>query len=67
MGYLFLPKVSLSMKKIKNLKISNDIHIILKTYCDKKGLKIYKFLEKLIVENCKESEEPKRKKDIYGE
>ena len=34
---------------------------ILKKYCDKRGIKIYKFLENLIVEKCKE------KKDIYGE
>jgi hypothetical protein len=47
--------------KIKNIKISEDVHKILKRYCDKKGIKIYKFLEQLIVEKCKE------KKDIYGE
>jgi hypothetical protein len=49
------------VKKIKNLKIDAEIHIQLKKYCDKNGLKIYKFLEKLIIENCKET------KDIYGE
>jgi len=48
-------------KKIKNLKISVESHEILKKYCDKKGIKIYKFVENLIIENCKE------KKDIYGE
>ena len=48
-------------KKVKNLKISEEVHEILKTYCDKRGIKIYRFLEKLIVEKCKE------KKDIYGE
>lgn len=48
-------------KKIKNLKIDPDVHNILKKYCDKKGFKIYKFLEGLIIEKCKE------KKDIYGE
>jgi hypothetical protein len=47
--------------KIKNLKISADVHEILKKYCDKRGIKIYKFLENLIIENCKE------KKDLYGE
>ena len=47
--------------KIKNLKISEDSHKVLKKYCEKRGLKIYKFLEKLITETCKE------KKDIYGE
>lgn len=48
-------------KKIKNLKISIEAHEILKTYCDKKGIKMYRFLENLIREKCKE------KKDIYGE
>jgi hypothetical protein len=46
---------------IKNIKISEDVHKVLKKYCDKKGIKIYKFLEQLILEKCKE------KKDIYGE
>ena len=48
-------------KEIKNIKISPESHKILKIYCDKRGIKIYKFLENLIVEKCKE------KKDIYGE
>jgi hypothetical protein len=48
-------------KKIKNLKISLEVHNILKNYCDKNGIKMYRFLEKLIVEKCKE------KKDIYGD
>jgi hypothetical protein len=48
-------------KKIKNIKISIDSHRILKTYCDKHGIKMYKFLENLIKEKCKD------KKDIYGE
>jgi len=47
--------------KIKNLKISVEAHGQLKKYCDQKGLKINKFVEKLIEENCK------IKKDIYGE
>jgi hypothetical protein len=47
--------------KIKNLKISVEVHNVLKTYCEKKGIKMYRFLEKLILEKCKE------KKDIYGE
>ena len=49
------------MKKIKNIKISIESHIMLKKHCDKNGLKIYKFLEKLIKDNCKDV------KDIYGE
>jgi hypothetical protein len=47
--------------KIKNLKIDSEVHLVLKKYCDKRGLKMYKFLESLILEKCTE------KKDIYGE
>lgn len=50
------------MKKIKNIKISEESHNQLKKYCDKKGLKIYKILEKMIEEVVK----PK-KTDIYDE
>lgn len=50
-----------TIKEIKNIKIDPAVHEILKKYCDKRGLKIYKFLEQLIVEKCTE------KKDIYGE
>jgi hypothetical protein len=48
-------------KKIKNLKISIESHNVLKKYCDKRGIKMYRFLENLIIEKCEE------KKDIYGE
>ena len=48
-------------KKIKNLKISIEVHNILKTYCEKKGIKMYRFLERMIVEKCKENP------DVYGE
>ena len=47
--------------KIKNLKISEHHHTMLKTHCYKHGLKMYKFIEKLIEENCQEEI------DIYGE
>mgnify|MGYP003346381486 CR=1 FL=1 len=47
--------------KIKNLKISIETHNVLKTYCEKKGIKMYRFLERLILEKCKD------KNDIYGE
>lgn len=47
--------------KIKNIKISEEVHKVLKRYCDLRGIKMYKFLEQLILEKCKE------KKDIYGE
>jgi hypothetical protein len=49
------------IKKIKNLKISVETHEILKTYCENKGIKMYRFLERLIIEKCNP------KKDIYGE
>jgi len=45
-------------KKIKNLKISEEIHDILKEYCEKRGIKIYRFLEKLILEKCKNTKDP---------
>jgi hypothetical protein len=53
--------MSQNSREIKNLKISKEVHDILKRYCDKNGIKMYRFLEKLIIEKCKE------KKDIYGE
>jgi hypothetical protein len=46
----------------KNVKISNKHHEMLKTHCDKNGLKIYKVIEKWIEENCKS-----KKKDLYGD
>ena len=49
------------MKKIKNLKISEESHELLKKYCEENGLKMYKFLENLIKKNCE------KKKDLYGE
>jgi hypothetical protein len=48
-------------REIKNLKISKEVHEVLKTHCEKKGVKMYRFLERLILDACKE------KKDIYGE
>jgi len=48
-------------KTIKNLKISIEVHNILKDYCEKNGIKMYRFLERMIIEKCKE------KKDIYGD
>ncbi len=50
------------VNKKKNVKISPISHEKLKTHCEKNGLKIHRFLEKLIDENCK-----LMKKDIYGE
>jgi hypothetical protein len=48
-------------KKIKNIKISVESHELLKKFCEKKGFKIYKFLEHMIKEKCSE------KRDLYGE
>lgn len=59
-SYFFLT-METPKKNIKNLKISVESHYLLKKFCDKNGIKIHKFIEKLIYENCKE------KKDIYGE
>lgn len=42
---------------------------MLKEYCDKKGLKIYKIVQKWIDETCKEEKpmDTSKKKDIYGD
>ena len=48
-------------KEIKNLKIDTKVHDVLKKYCEKRGIKMYRFLENLIMEKCKET------KDIYGD
>ena len=50
-----------SMKRDKNLKITPQTHKILKEYCEKNGLKMFAFVEKLIREKCKP------KTDIYGD
>lgn len=61
MNFFYLFSTMDNTKKIKNLKISPEVHSVLKKYCDKRGIKMYKFLENMILEKCKE------KKDIYGE
>jgi|TARA_R110000796_G_scaffold74_13_gene309 hypothetical protein len=48
-------------KPIKNLKIKPEVHKLLKDYCNDNGLKMFKFVEKLILEKCN----PER--DVYGE
>lgn len=48
--------------KLKNIKISEKHHHLLKNHCDEHGFKMYKVIEKWIEEYCK----PK-KKDIYGD
>ena len=61
----FLPFVILikkiPMKRTKNLKITPKTHDILKKYCDKNGLKMFAFVEKLIRDKCVDP------KDIYNE
>ena len=47
---------------IKNVKISELHHSMLKSYCEKNGLKIGKILEKWIEDRCRV-----KKSDIYGE
>lgn len=49
-------------KKSKNVKISEKHHELIKKYCDSKGMKIYKVLEKMIEDLTK----PK-KTDLYDE
>jgi len=48
--------------KTKNIKISEKHHEILKSHCEKTGLKMYRVIEKWIDELSK----PK-KRDIYGD
>jgi len=48
-------------KNIKNIKIDSGVHKLLKDYCNKNGLKMFQFVEKLIKEKCSV------KKDIYGD
>lgn len=55
---------------LKNIKVSEKHHQMLKEHCDKNGLKIYKIVQKWIDELCKENKvtEPiKKSKDIYGD
>lgn len=49
------------MKRDKNLKITPMTHELLKEYCEKNGLKMFAFVEKIIREKCTP------KKDLYGE
>ena len=49
------------MKRNKNLKITPITHKLLKEYCEENGLKMFAFVERLILDKCS------KKKDIYGE
>jgi hypothetical protein len=42
-----------SLIKNKNLKITSKTHKILKKYCDNNGVKIFDFVEELIIKNIK--------------
>ena len=57
----FYLKVMKDSKPIKNLKIKPEVHKVLKDYCGKNGLKMFAFVERLIIEKCNP------KKDVYGE
>ena len=46
------------MKRDKNLKITPQTHKILKDYCEKNGLKMFAFVEKLIKEKLKKATSP---------
>jgi hypothetical protein len=55
----------MSLKRDKNLKITSTTHKILKEYCEKNGLKMFAYVERLIKKNCIISDN--KSKDIYGE
>ena len=42
---------------MKNIKIDKDVHEILKNYCNKEGIKIHKFVEKVILNSLKKEQE----------
>jgi hypothetical protein len=46
---------------VKNLKISEKHHTLLKDHCKKNGLKMFAYIERLIEENCTEET------DLYDE
>jgi len=48
--------------KQKNVKISEKHHTMLKSHCDRNGLKIHKMIEKWIEQHCKPI-----KRDLYGD
>jgi len=55
-----------NLKRNKNLKIDSKTHSILKSYCDKNGLKMFALVEKLIRENCS-STRYNKKDDLYND
>jgi hypothetical protein len=55
------------MKRDKNIKITSKTHEMLKDYCEKNGLRMFAFVEKLIREKCTSDGTIKPKKDFYQE
>ena len=53
-------------KRNKNLKIDTKTHSALKSYCESNGLKMFAFVERLILENCS-NVRPKKKDDLYND
>ena len=47
--------------RTKNIKIKPGVHKLLKEYCNKHGLKMFAFVERLIKEKCR------TEVDIYGD
>tara|TARA_R100000900_G_C3320977_1_gene161564 strand:- start:376 stop:549 length:174 start_codon:yes stop_codon:yes gene_type:complete len=54
------------LKRNKNLKIDTKTHSILKSYCEKNGLKMFAFVEKLIRQTCSNIHYNK-KDDLYND
>jgi len=54
------------LKRNKNLKIDTKTHSILKSYCEKNGLKMFAFVEKLIRQSCSKISYNK-KDDLYDD
>lgn len=61
-SFIIFIKNRIMETSIKNVKISSMHHKMLKSYCEKNGLKIGKILEKWIEDRCRV-----KKSDIYGE
>jgi len=55
------------MKRDKNIKITGKTHELLKDYCERNGLRMFAFVEKLIREKCVSDGIIKPKKDFYQE
>jgi len=56
---IFIYKDKKIMEKLKNLKISDDLHKEIKIYCAKEGLKINQWVEKQLQEKINKINEEK--------